>query len=185
MKLKFPASPCNKCGTYNKPIKKQTVNNDIKYHYTCKCGFQYKRSHNSMISFRKLCSRKAKEYWASVKHKENNTEDVYSSTEKIMKDILDQLGIKYIHNYLLLTPREGKIRRYRIDFYLPDYKIGIECDGSVWHNLWGVKEKDQLRDQAIFNEFGIKIYRYSDIDLRRKNNVKEKIMKILAVNINS
>jgi DNA mismatch endonuclease (patch repair protein) len=45
--------------------------------------------------------------------------------EKEMKVSLDLNGVKYIHPYQV----EDKI----YDFYLPDYKLLIEVDGTYWH----------------------------------------------------
>jgi very-short-patch-repair endonuclease len=46
-----------------------------------------------------------------------------------------------------------------VDFYLPEYRIVIQCDGDYWHNLPGVKEKDERQDKVlIFN--GFNIYRF-------------------------
>ena len=44
-----------------------------------------------------------------------------------MKDILDKLNIEYIqHDRKLIGPKE-------LDFYLNNYKIAIECNGTYWH----------------------------------------------------
>ena len=36
-----------------------------------------------------------------------------------------------------------------VDFYLPEYKMVIECDGDYWHNRIGCKEKDEQRDKIL------------------------------------
>ena len=52
-----------------------------------------------------------------------------TSIETIMKDILDKLNIEYIqHDRKLIGPKE-------LDFYLNNYKIAIECNGTYWHSL--------------------------------------------------
>jgi len=180
-KESFPASPCNVCGVYNKPQYQEEYNGDIKYFYRCQCNNVYKRSHNSMLAFRRICSKVAKEYWMSLKHKENGSEDVYSSTEKILKSILDELGIKYCHNFVIPTLRDGKIRRYVADFYLPDFNVDIEGDSYIFHNLWGVKEKDKLRDEALFKVHGIKVIRYTDKELTKPEEVKRDIVSQLGI----
>lgn len=51
-----------------------------------------------------------------------------TSIEYIIKNLLDKYNIQYIqHNRNVIKP-------YELDFYLPDYKIGIECNGSYWHS---------------------------------------------------
>lgn len=58
-----------------------------------------------------------------------------TSIETIMKDILDNLKINYIqHNRKIIGPKE-------LDFYLLDYKIAIECNGTYWHST-DKKDKD-------------------------------------------
>ena len=55
--------------------------------------------------------------------KANNT-----SVEVYIKMLLDEMGIKYIQNdRTVINPKE-------VDFYLPDYKIAIECNGIHWHS---------------------------------------------------
>ena len=43
-----------------------------------------------------------------------------------------------------------------VDFYLPEYRIVIQCDGDYWHNQLGRKERDEKQDKAlIFNNFNV------------------------------
>lgn len=56
-------------------------------------------------------------------------EDVikFSKPESFVKDILDQLGVRYsYHNRKIISPQE-------LDFYLPDQSIAIEVCGLYWH----------------------------------------------------
>lgn len=74
-----------------------------------------------------------------------------TSIESIIKNILKRNKIKYIHHdRKILKPYknetiEGKIikRARELDFYLPDFNIGIECNGNYWHNL----ENGIIRDK--------------------------------------
>lgn len=51
-----------------------------------------------------------------------------STLEFFIKDILDDYNIKYIQqDSSLISPKS-------VDFYLPDYKIVIECNGCYWHS---------------------------------------------------
>ena len=76
-----------------------------------------------------------------------------TSIETIMKDILDNLNIEYIqHDRKLIGPKE-------LDFYLNNYKIAIECNGTYWHSLQK-KDKDYhinkfniCRDEGMVNTF--------------------------------
>uniref|UniRef100_A0A7C3SNC3 DUF559 domain-containing protein n=1 Tax=Dictyoglomus turgidum TaxID=513050 RepID=A0A7C3SNC3_9BACT len=38
-----------------------------------------------------------------------------------------------------------------VDFYLPDQKIIIECDGDYWHNRPEIKEKDRKNKRNLKN----------------------------------
>jgi len=47
----------------------------------------------------------------------------------------------------------------RVDFYLPEYRIVIQCDGDYWHNLPDHKERDVMQDRILtFN--GFNVYRF-------------------------
>ena len=46
-----------------------------------------------------------------------------------------------------------------VDFYLPEYRIVIQCDGDYWHNRPGAKERDERQDKVLtFN--GFNVYRF-------------------------
>lgn len=49
-----------------------------------------------------------------------------TNIEIICKNLLDNLGIKYIHQY-------SEIKNYWCDFYLPKFNLIIEVDGDYWH----------------------------------------------------
>lgn len=46
-----------------------------------------------------------------------------------------------------------------VDFYLPEYRIVIQCDGDYWHNLSGVREKDKRQDK-ILTLNGLNVHRF-------------------------
>jgi len=46
-----------------------------------------------------------------------------------------------------------------VDFYLPEYRIIIQCDGDYWHNKPGAKEKDEKQD-AVLTFNGFNVYRF-------------------------
>lgn len=63
----------------------------------------------------------------------------------------------------------------RVDFYLPEYRIVIQCDGNYWHNLPGRREKDERQDNILkFN--GFNIYRFWGSEINK--SVKDCIDKI-------
>lgn len=62
-----------------------------------------------------------------------------SSIEIKIKHELDLIGVYYIHQKPIC---EGK---FILDFYLPDYKLVLECNGTYWHKL----PERQARDIAL------------------------------------
>lgn len=57
----------------------------------------------------------------------NPKKAIETSIETIIKNILEKYQINFIqHDRLQIKPKE-------LDFFLPDYNIAIECNGSYWH----------------------------------------------------
>ena len=53
-----------------------------------------------------------------------------------------------------------------VDFYLPEYRIVIQCDGDYWHNLPNVKERDEKQDRVLsFN--GFNVYRFWEYEINK------------------
>lgn len=80
-----------------------------------------------------------------------------------------------------------------LDFYLPKYKIAIECQGEQHFkpiSYWGGKEKLQLilqRDKIkkkLCQEHNIKILYYSNLKIKYPYNVFENINDLLNEIIN-
>ena len=62
-----------------------------------------------------------------------------------------------------------------VDFYLPEYRIVIQCDGDYWHNLPDHKVRDEIQDRVLnFNGFNIFRFWEHEID----TDVKKCIDKI-------
>jgi very-short-patch-repair endonuclease len=59
--------------------------------------------------------------------------------------------------------RQFPIGRYILDFYSPEYKLGIEADGGQHYEDKG-KSKDVLRTREL-TRHGVKIVRFSDSDI--------------------
>lgn len=46
-----------------------------------------------------------------------------------------------------------------VDFYLPEYRTIIQCDGDYWHNLPGSRKRSERQDKVLtFN--GFNVYRF-------------------------
>lgn len=65
-----------------------------------------------------------------------------SSLELRLKHMLDAYNIKYKQEYVL---KENEII-HSYDFYLPTYKILIDCDGEYWHSYLSDPDGDRVRD---------------------------------------
>lgn len=68
-----------------------------------------------------------------------------------------------------------------MDFYSPEYKIGIEADGGQHYENKG-KRKDELRTRELTG-YGVKIVRFSDLGIL--NNIEGVYGRIQEVIENS
>ena len=59
--------------------------------------------------------------------------------------------------------RQFPIGKYILDFYCPEYKLGIEADGGQHYEDKG-KKQDELRTRELA-ECGVKIVRFNDLDI--------------------
>lgn len=68
-----------------------------------------------------------------------------SSIEIIVQKQLDSLGIRYLQQKHV---NDGK-RDYWLDFYIPSFKLVVECNGDYWHNLPERKERDKMLKEYV------------------------------------
>ncbi|MDI6763359.1 MAG: endonuclease domain-containing protein [Thermodesulfobacteriota bacterium] len=74
--------------------------------------------------------------------------------------------------------RQFPVGRYILDFYCPEYRLGIEADGGQHYEDKG-RQKDGLRTREL-NELGVKIVRFSDREiLTNIDGVYETIQSIV------
>ncbi len=59
--------------------------------------------------------------------------------------------------------RQFPIGNYILDFYSPEYSLGIEADGGQ-HCEHGVRQKDEARTEEL-SRLGIKILRFNDREI--------------------
>lgn len=79
-----------------------------------------------------------------------------------IKKYLEELGVKYIlHDRKTIKPKE-------IDIYLPDYNIGIECNGIYWHS----KEYNDSKP-------GRKIKNFTNVHLDKRLICESKGIKLI------
>ncbi len=73
-----------------------------------------------------------------------------SNLEKRVAKELERLGISF--------EKEKLVGTYRLDFYLPDYHLDLECDGEYWHDQPGHVANDARRDAYLIG-LGYTVYR--------------------------
>ncbi len=75
--------------------------------------------------------------------------------------------------------RQFSIGRYILDFYSPEYRLGIEADGGQHYEDEG-RERDELRMKEL-SKLGVQILRFSDIEiLNNIEGVYEVIQKAIG-----
>jgi very-short-patch-repair endonuclease len=70
-----------------------------------------------------------------------------SSIEIKVKEQLDFYGIRYIQQKQVYDIENGK--SFYLDFYVPKYKLVIECNGDYWHNLPNRIKRDEMLKEFI------------------------------------
>ena len=96
----------------------------------------------------------------------------FSALEKAIKAILDNLGIEYIYQAKKRTLKW--LDNLSLDFYLPKYNVGIECQGEqhykfvkFFHHTEERFKLAQERDNKkskLCEENNCKLLYYSDIE---------------------
>lgn len=148
----------NKVNKVKKKPKKQV---EI---YTCLEDFNKPKNpkHISLIlcPFEKL----SEEFREWIIETSFNLMDNQTEAEKSFEKILFNNGISFLKQVFFRIDKHT----YFLDFYLPDYKIAFEIDGSV-HK--GAKKYDNIRDE-YFKMIGIKTIRIKNKDVE-KVDIKE------------
>lgn len=102
----------------------------------------------------------------------------FNHPNRIFKDtnieiLIEQELIKRNISYQKQVPL---CKTVRVDFYLPEYRIVIECDGDYWHNRPGSKENDERKTNLLtFN--GFNVYRFWGHEI--EESVEKCINKII------
>lgn len=110
--------------------------------------------------------------------------------ERIVEDVLRELEINYLKNY--------KNDRFIFDFYLPDIKYIIECQGDYWHanpikykdkelsktQLSNIERDKRKMDFINSNDFNY-IYLWENYILKYKKTLKNIINDDLTKNFNN
>jgi len=120
-----------------------------------------KRGEDAKAKFRLFSKEVADSYYKNGK---------WSSLEVKMKQMLESLGLAekedYWHNFKLENP--SQTHTYELDFFLPNFKLVIECDGKIWHGKMGdVEEKDKVRDDWL-RTLGFKVLRFTGDEIQKE-----------------
>lgn len=122
------------------------------------------------------CRKTINDFIRSIGITKTNKEN---SLERKIREFLENLNINYIQNdrkYL-----EGK----EIDFYLPDYKIGLEICGLYWHSTKVNKDKYHIKNKfKLAENKNIRLITiFEDEILDNFKIVKQRLIHILNKNI--
>jgi len=104
-----------------------------------------------------------------------------SKLELTICNFLDELGVSYIRN-------DRKMFGAEIDILIPDYKIGIEVDGLLWHsfgkskysyldNYKHLNKNVHLKKTILLEENGYQLLRFTDIEINKKIEIVKSIIK--------
>lgn len=99
-----------------------------------------------------------------------------TTIETQVKHILEKYNIKFVqHDRIQIKP-------YELDFYIPEYNIAIECNGSYWHSGYDNMLKHNLKLKLCLEQNIKLIYYWSyqiynnihdvEIDLCNQLNIK-------------
>ena len=120
-----------------------------------------KRFDRAVERVSKHTGKRFKQYKRAIEIVKQNlyNEKWFDSTEEIMA------AIELIKNNYKIK-HQTTVGRYRVDFLIPEEKIVLEIDGSIYHTS-KTKDKETLRDNLIkFNlGDGWEVIRVSDTDL--------------------
>ena len=98
----------------------------------------------------------------------NNTK--LTGNAKVLRNNMTKEDRHLWYDFLKTLPitvnRQKVIGKYIVDFYIASSKIVIELDGSQHYEDEG-KKNDAKRD-AFLNDLGIKVLRYSNLDINRR-----------------
>lgn len=166
-----------KCSTCGNETKSYSYQRNLSYHCkTCKAIKELadketrtfidevtkdKRFDRAVERVSKHAGKKFKQYKKAIEIVKKNlyNDHWFESTEEVMA------AIELIKNNYKIK-HQAKVGRYRVDFLIPEEKVVLEIDGSVYHTD-KTKNKETIRDNLIKFNLGDdwEIIRVSDTDL--------------------
>lgn len=125
----FSGEGCPKCGknyrmTTQEFINRANIIHENKYNYS---KTEYKTTHQNVTI---ICPKHGEFQQSPANHLQGKgcSLCVVSKLENEVKNLLDENNIKYIQQKTFFWLKKEK--NLYLDFYLPDYNIGIECQGE-------------------------------------------------------
>lgn len=101
-----------------------------------------------------------------------------SSLEIKIRNLLNSLGIDYIENDRTIL--NGK----ELDFYIPKFKVAIECNGLYWHSEIKISDKRyHINKTRQCNEKGIRLFQFFEHEINNKIDIIESMLRT-AFNLN-
>ncbi len=93
-----------------------------------------------------------------------------------MRKILKKLKINFVEQYSIRCRY-----KYIVDFYIPEGKVCIECDGEAWHPTGN--RRDQVRD-AVLKKMGFKVIRFRGQEILNQNqSILNRLNSIMSCNV--
>lgn len=133
----------------------------------CKtCGKDFAIFH-SWVGKRKFCCRRCQGIWLT-KHISRSRTKIEIKIERELKNRGVNFKIQYPIGGLTI-----------VDFFIPQYKLIIYCDGDYWHRLKGIPERDRNQN-TVLKTLGYKVFRFreKEINVSPKHCVN-KVIKYL------
>ena len=99
---------------------------------------------------------------------------------KIYKETEENLKNKYLMEERKYFSNNGK--RYQLDIYFPNLKLGIEYNGNYWHSTEKLYNNYHIDKREFFKELGIKVIfiRSDEWDFKREK-ILYRLMSILGL----
>lgn len=129
---------------------------------------------HSLLDFRCLTCKTAFQRKAYYTPKCPQCTGIASSIEeKTLGDFISTLGISYVKHARGIL---GK--KYEIDFYIPERKIGIEYNGIYWHSESSGKDKDyHLNKTELSLKAGIHLIHVFSNEWANKRQIVESVLR--------
>jgi very-short-patch-repair endonuclease len=107
----------------------------------------------SKLGRQKCCSRKCFYKYLLKTPKLHHT-----SIEVKVYNTLKDMGVRFIEQHIIND-------KFRVDAYVPDKNLVIECDGDYWHSLENIQKRDKVKN-AYLTKCGYKMIRLPEHDIR-------------------